>query len=66
MPVEPPTKVPIPCNRCHGTGINTGIECSECGGKGYRVVIGGQMAARTKPLERGRPKRWREKPVNRR
>jgi hypothetical protein len=27
-----------------------GIECSECGGKGHRVVIGGKMAAPTKPL----------------
>jgi hypothetical protein len=47
MPANQPTieKVPVPCDRCHGTGINAGIECSECGGKGHRVVIGGKMAA---------------------
>jgi len=44
-------KVPVPCDRCHGTGINAGIECSECGGKGHRVVIGGKMTAPTKPPE---------------
>jgi DnaJ-class molecular chaperone len=66
MPAKPPTieKVPVPCDRCHGTGINAGIECSECGGKGHRVVIGGKMAAPTKPPERR--KRWRGKPANRR
>jgi hypothetical protein len=59
MPANQPTieKVPVPCDRCHGTGINAGIECSECGGKGHRVVIGGKMAAPTKPPERR--KRWR-------
>jgi len=66
MPAKQPTieKVPVPCDRCHGTGINAGIECSECGGKGHRVVIGGRVAAPTKPPERR--KRWRGKPPNRR
>jgi DnaJ-class molecular chaperone len=46
MPANPPTneKVPVPCDRCRGTGINVGIECSECGGKGHRVMIGGNRS----------------------
>ena len=38
-------KIPIPCEQCHGTGLNAGIECIECHGRGHRVVIGGKIAA---------------------
>jgi DnaJ-class molecular chaperone len=52
-------KIPVPCQHCHGTGINAGIECRECGGKGHRVVIAGRIVNAPKP---NRPERWRGKP----
>ena len=62
-------KIPIPCEQCHGTGLNAGIECIECHGKGHRVVIGGKIVAPTRPA--GPPTRpqgtqWRRKPQGRR
>ena len=56
-------KMPVPCEDCHGTGINAGIECQECRGKGYRVVIAGKMVNAPKPDRR---ERWRGKPSIRR
>jgi hypothetical protein len=40
-------KLPVPCEHCHGTGVNAGIECRECGGKGHRVVIAGRLVPPT-------------------
>ena len=34
-------KLPIPCEHCHGTGIQADLECKECGGRGHRVVVAG-------------------------
>ena len=34
-------KLPIPCERCHGSGLFVGLECEECRGKGYRLSIDG-------------------------
>ena len=62
-------KIPIPCEQCHGTGLNAGIECSECQGKGHRVVIGGKMIVPTRPSGSStRPQRnqWRGIPQGRR
>ena len=28
--------LPIPCERCHASGLLAGLECEECRGKGYR------------------------------
>ena len=42
-------KLPAPCECCHATGLFAGAECVQCGGKGYRLVIGGQVAAPQKP-----------------
>ena len=61
-------KIPIPCEQCHGTGLNAGIECIECQGKGHRVVIGGNMIATRPSGSSPRPQRkqWRGKPSGRR
>ena len=53
-------KIPIPCQACKASGLREGIACKECGGKGHRVIIGGQLAAPPRPAE---PKRWRGKPM---
>ena len=31
-------KMPIPCEHCHSTGLNAGLEFTRCHGKGRRVV----------------------------
>jgi RecJ-like exonuclease len=36
-------KIPVPCERCRGTGIVDGIECRECLGRGHRVVVAGRL-----------------------
>ena len=38
-------KIPIPCQACKASGLRDGMACNECGGKGYRMIIGGQLAA---------------------
>jgi len=42
-------KLPIPCERCKGTGVFQGATCDECGGKGYRLIVGGRLSSPTKP-----------------
>jgi len=57
-------KIPIPCQACKATGLRDGIACKECGGKGHRMPMGGQLAATARlPAP---PKRWRSKPQARR
>jgi DnaJ-class molecular chaperone len=46
-------KLPHPCEHCGATGIFHGIECDECRGKGYRLVVDG----RTAPVRQARPVR---------
>jgi hypothetical protein len=41
-------KLPAPCEHCSATGIFHGIECAECRGKGYRLMVGGRL----KPVPR--------------
>ena len=36
-------KLPAPCEPCHGSGLRKGSECSECGGKGYRMFVNGNQ-----------------------
>ena len=36
-------KLPAPCEHCAATGIFRGIECQECSGKGYRLIIDGRQ-----------------------
>jgi DnaJ-class molecular chaperone len=57
-------KVPIPCERCRGTGLIAGIECKECEGKGHRVLIGGKLVAQTRAAVR--PQQHGSRPTNRR
>jgi DnaJ-class molecular chaperone len=49
-------KLPVPCQSCQGTGLRAGIECRECKGKGYHLMIGSKRIAQARPE---RPKRWR-------
>ena len=47
-------KLPAPCENCHATGLSNGSECLECQGKGYRLMINGQLIAiRTPAAPRG-------------
>jgi DnaJ-class molecular chaperone len=46
-------KLPAPCEHCGATGIFHGIECDECRGKGYRLMVDG----RTAPIRAARPVR---------
>jgi hypothetical protein len=36
-------KLPAPCEHCGATGISRGIECKECSGKGYQLIIAGRQ-----------------------
>ena len=36
-------KLPIPCEHCRGTGIQSGLDCRECGGRGFRVMVAGTL-----------------------
>jgi hypothetical protein len=56
-------KMPVPCQHCHGTGLKAGIECRECKGKGYRLLIGDQPTALV--ARPGRLKHRRGKPATR-
>jgi len=38
-------KLPAPCEHCNATGIFHGSECVECRGKGYWLMINGQVTA---------------------
>ena len=65
-------KLPIPCERCHGSGLFAGLECEECRGKGYRLSIDGTpLPARdVRPASNNkrpnRPKRCKRRPPKRR
>ena len=37
-------KLPIPCERCHASGLIAGLECEECRGNGYRLSFDGRTA----------------------
>ena len=59
-------KLPIPCERCHASGLFGGVECEECRGKGYCLSVDGRPVptrdvrlASTRP---NRPKRWQRSP----
>lgn len=56
-------KTPVPCQHCRGTGLKAGIECRECNGKGYRLLIGGQLTALV--ARPGKLKHRRGLPANR-
>jgi len=49
-------KLPHPCEHCSATGIFHGIECDECRGKGYRLVVDGRTAP-IRPVRTVRPPR---------
>ena len=36
-------KLPAPCERCRASGLFEGHECEECGGKGYRLIVNGNL-----------------------
>ena len=48
-------KMPVPCEHCHGTGIQGGIECRECGGKGHRVIVAGKLMSQKQTRAPHRP-----------
>ena len=54
-------KLPAPCEHCHATGLYEGSGCEQCGGKGYRLIIGGQTAPIKiqRPARRFQPRRER-------
>ena len=37
-------RLPAPCEHCKATGLFEGSECQQCGGKGYRLIIDGNVA----------------------
>ena len=39
-------KLPAPCQHCKATGFFEGSECRECDGKGYRLIVDGQVIPR--------------------
>jgi hypothetical protein len=45
-------KLPAPCEHCSATGIFHGIECAECRGKGYRLMVGGRLKPAPRPDHR--------------
>jgi DnaJ-class molecular chaperone len=50
-------KLPHPCEHCSATGIFHGIECDECRGKGYRLMVDGRTAPIKPPPRAVRPPR---------
>jgi hypothetical protein len=53
-------KLPAPCEACRASGLRKGAPCSECGGKGYRLIINGTPA----PARQEGPKqRQRQRPA---
>ena len=52
-------KLPAPCDHCRATGLFHGSSCSECGCKGYRVIIDRNREANRVRLRRGKKKRFR-------
>jgi hypothetical protein len=36
-------KLPAPCEACRGSGLRHGAVCSECQGKGYRLIVNGRQ-----------------------
>jgi hypothetical protein len=54
-------KLPVPCQHCHASGLKAGVECRECGGKGYRLLVNGrELAPRRQERVQQRP---RHRPV---
>jgi len=53
-------KLPAPCEHCSASGIFHGIECAECHGKGYRLMIDGRVAGAS-ATEKPRA-HWRKTP----
>jgi DnaJ-class molecular chaperone len=51
-------KLPAPCEACHASGLRKGSECSECGGKGYRLFVNEN---RTPVRQERPPQRWQGK-----
>jgi DnaJ-class molecular chaperone len=49
-------KLPAPCERCNASGIFHGMSCEECQGKGYRLIVDGQMK-NERPQRTTRPPR---------
>jgi len=47
-------KLPAPCEACRGSGLRRGAVCSECQGKGYRLMINGHQIA----VQQQSPQRW--------
>jgi hypothetical protein len=54
-------KIPVPCQHCLASGQHAGLVCSDCGGKGYRVMIKGKLAAPAMAEVR-KDRRWRRRP----
>jgi hypothetical protein len=54
-------KLPAPCEHCQATGLFEGSGCVQCEGKGYRLIINGQLAPtkRERPARRFQPNRLR-------
>jgi hypothetical protein len=50
-------RLPAPCEHCGATGIFHGIECDECRGKGYRLMVDGRTAPIRPPPRAVRPPR---------
>jgi len=51
-------KLPAPCEHCNASGIFRGIECEECSGKGYRLIIHGHLVV-SRATEKARGS-WRK------
>jgi len=47
-------KLPAPCEGCSGSGLRHGAVCSECRGKGYRLIVHGRQT----PVQQQSPQRW--------
>jgi hypothetical protein len=50
-------KLPAPCEGCGTSGLRHGAECSECRGKGYRLIVNGRQksAAMATPAPSAKP-----------
>ena len=47
-------KLPAPCEGCGASGLRHGAVCSDCRGKGYRLIDNGRQT----PLQPQSPQRW--------
>jgi hypothetical protein len=53
-------KLPAPCEGCDGSGLRHGAVCSECRGKGYRLIIN----RRQTPVQQQDPQQLLRPPQN--